>query len=250
MICNKIQDLLGLTCFPLNDDGSLAMISTPFTFEDGDGVPVYIEKVPGHVRFFDDGGVMMHFLGRGLSLDNGRKTKFIKTVAQHNGVSFNDDGELEVWAPESQASAAFAKYMAAVLGLVGWEREQQGISTDISLFIEEVAMCLKAWKPHDELIESPEYTGISGHAYRFDFKHGSDIVIAISPHPLSVSAALKKMVDVISAPANQGMSLTVVLDDRSQPDQAKSEGAVLGAVAGVLMMTKLEQLANAHSSVN
>lgn len=250
MICDKIQDILGLTCFPLNDEGSLAMISTPFTFEDGDGVPVYIEKVPGHVRFFDDGGVVMHFLGRGLTLDSGRKTRFLKTIAQHNGATFNEDGELEVWAPEAQANMAFAKYMATVLGLVSWEREQQGTSTDISFFIEEVAMCLKAWKPADELVEGPEFTGISGHAYRFDFQQGSDIVIAISPHPLSVSAALKKMVDVISAPFNQNISLTVVLDDRAQPDQAKSEGAVLGAVAGVLMMSKLEHLASVHSSIN
>lgn len=250
MICNSIQEILGLTCFPLNDAGSIAMIATPFTFEDGDGVPVYVEKISGQVRFFDDGGIVMHFLGRGVSLDSGKKTRFIKSFAQQHGTTFNDEGVLEIWAPMADASTAFARYMSTILGLVGWEREQTGTNQDISVFVDEVALCLRAWKPKKDLVESPEYVGISGHTYKFDFRHDGEVVIAIAPHPLSVSAALKKMVDVISAPSNDGLKLTVVLDDRTQPDEARSEGAVLGAVAGVLMMSRLEQLAHLGHEFN
>ena len=45
MICTNIFNLTGIRCHPLNDDGSIAMISTPFTFEDGDPIPVYIERI-------------------------------------------------------------------------------------------------------------------------------------------------------------------------------------------------------------
>lgn len=243
MICTNLSDLLGFACYPLNETGSIVMISTPFTFDDGDGMPVYVEKVSKHIRFFDDGGVMMHFLGRGLALENRKKTKFIQTIAQSNGVSFTEDGELEIWGHEDDAAATFAKYIATLMGLLSWQKDNQNINHSISFFVEEVAMCLRAWKPTKEIIEGPEYTGISGNTYRFDFKQDNEVIVAIAPHPLSVGAALKKMVDVISAPSNQGMKLTVVLDDRDQPFDAKSEGAVLGAVAGVIMMSRLEGLA-------
>lgn len=250
MICTKLSDLLGLACYPLNESGSVAIITTPFTFDDGDGVPVYVEKASKHIRFFDDGWVMMHFLGRGMLLENKRKTKFIQTIAQSNGVTFTEDGELEIWGHEDNAGATFAKYMATLFGLINWQKEHQHVNHEASLLIEEVALCLRSWRPTEDLVEGPEFTGISGNTYRFDFKQGGEVIVAITPHPLSVGAALKKMVDVISAPANQGIELTVILDDRSQPLEAKSEGAVLDAVAGVLMMSKLESLAKNSRALN
>lgn len=250
MICDQIQDILGMACYPLNDDGSIALIASPFTFEDGDGLPIYVEKVGGKVRFFDDGGVLLHFKSRGLSLDNGKRTRFIKNIAAENGAIVNDDGELEVWSTSDAAAHGFAKYMSALMGLVGWERSQRGINGDAALLVEEVAICLQAWKPGANITRAPEYLGISGHAYALDFSIDGEAIIAIKPHPNSVSAALKKMVDIISAPSNQGLTMSVVIDDRQQPSEARSEGAVLNAVADVLMMSKLEQLAKSTTSIN
>lgn len=251
MICNNLSELLGLTCYPLNDLGTLALITTPFTYGDGDYVHIYVEKITGNVRFFDDGAVIMHFLGRGMSLENKNKTRFIRNIAHSQGASLNDDGEIEVWAREADAEIAFAKFMATILGVVSWERENKDSNLNISLLIEEVAMYLKAWKPSESLVEGPKYKGVSGSTHKFDFKQNNEVIIAITPHPLSVSAALKKMVDVISSPSNQDLQLTVVLDDREQPKEAKNEGAILSAVSGVLMMSKLQALARHNpSSIN
>lgn len=250
MICDQIQELLGMTCYPLNDSGSIAMIATPFTFEDGDGLPVYVEKVGGQVRFFDDGGVILHFKGRGISLDNGRRTRFIRNIASENGAILNDDGEVEVWASSEAAASGFARYISTLIGLVDWEKAQKRINGDASLLIEEVAICLQAWKSNADIVRDKTYQGISGYTYTLDFSVEGEAVIAIKPHPNSVSSALKKMIDIISAPVNQGLKMNVVIDDRQQPTEARSEGAVLNAVADVLMMTKLEKLAGSPGLIS
>ena len=67
MICSSISELIGFECHPLTDDGSVAMIDTPCAFQDGDEIPVFVEKMAGKVRFLDGGGTMMHLLGRGCA---------------------------------------------------------------------------------------------------------------------------------------------------------------------------------------
>lgn len=243
MNCTNISDLLGISCQPLNEDGSIAMIETSFTFDDGEAVPVFLEKNGGQVRFFDDGGTIMHFLGRGVRLDDHKRTRFIKSMAATNGVTLSEIGELEIWAPEDQAPAAFAKYIGTLMGLAGWEKDQTGVSTDTSLLVAEVAQCLHAWKPNVGITKSPEYTGVSGQSYELDFDFNGEAVIAISPHHNAVSAAIKKLLDIKSAPANAGLKVLAVIDDRYDSKAAKREGLIMDALATVWPMTRLEQQA-------
>lgn len=219
------------------------MIDTSFTFEDGDGVPVYLERVGDQIRFFDDGETILHFYGRGIRIDSPKRARFIKNVAATNGVSLNDMGELEIWSLESQAPAAFAKYISTLIGLIDWEKDQIGLSTDTSLLVAEVAQCLHAWKPGAELTESPEYTGISGKAYKLDFDFNGEAVIAINPHHSAVSAAIKKLLDIKSAPTNSHLKVLAVIDDRYDSKAAKQEGLIMDALATVWPMTRLEQQA-------
>jgi hypothetical protein len=243
MICTQISNLIGIACHPLNEDGSIAMIDTAFAFDDGDGIPVYLEKIGGQVRFFDDGETILHFYGRGVKIDSAKKTRFIKNIAATNGVTLTDMGVLEIWAPESQAPSAFASYMSAMVGLTGWEKDQTGLSTDISLLITEVAQCLHAWKPNAQLTEDPEYIGISGESYKLDFDFNGEAVIAISPHHSAVGAAVKKLLDIKSAPKNSGLKVLVVIDDRYDSKAAKKEGLIMDALATVWPMTRLEKQA-------
>lgn len=66
MNCAAITEITGCECYPLNEDDTVALIETPFKFEDGDDIPAYVEFGQGFVRFFDDGEVYDHFDGRGL----------------------------------------------------------------------------------------------------------------------------------------------------------------------------------------
>lgn len=247
MVCDNIASLIGITCYPLTDDGSVAMLDTAFRFADGDAAPVFVEKAGGLVRFFDDGGVLLHFAGRGLRLENHRHDKFIRSAGEPHGVKLNEAGELEIWAAERDASSAFAKFISTLVALTGWEREQQGVGSDLSILIDEVEICLRAINPQASLIPKPEYIGVSGQVYNLDFNFDGRAVIAITPQRATVSSAIRKLIDIRSRPGNQDFDVMVVLDDRRDPEAAKSEGQVLNAVGNVWPMTRLEQKAQLQS---
>jgi hypothetical protein len=243
MVCSQISSLLGVACHPLNEDGSVAMLDTPFVFEDGDSVPVFLERAGPQIRFFDDGATVLHFYGRGISIENLKKVRFIKNAAEAHGVTLNEHGVLEIWANESEAPLAFSKYIAALVSLINWETEQIGVSTDTSLFVAEVAQCLHAWKPNAKIAESPEYVGVSGQTYKLDFDFNDEAVIAITPHHSAVSAAIKKLLDIRSRPENAGLKILAVIDDRYDSKAAKREGLIMDALANVWPMSRLERQA-------
>lgn len=244
MICSNLSQMIGFTCHPLSEDGHVAMIRTPFTFPDGDGIPVFVEKLGTQVRFFDDGGVLLHFRGKGVSLDDQRKTRFVRTLAEPNGVKLNETGELEIWARAENASVAFEKYMATMLALSNWELDQDGVATDMSLFLDEVAMCLRSWKSAASLRDGVEVVGVSGHVYKMDLQFDDSAVLAVGIHPASISSTAKKLLDIRGANENEGFKVLVVIDDRRDPVTARREGLVLDSVANVLMMTRLEERAH------
>lgn len=242
--------MIGFECHPLSDDGSVAMIDTPFAFADGDEVPVYVEKIAGQIRFFDDGNVILHFRGRGVTLDDHRQTRFLKNIAEPRGVSLTDMGELEIWARAADAPSAFAKYMSTILAVCSWESDQGGVATDASLFLDEVTLCLRAWKPQASFGEGKEYSGISGHKYKMDLEFDGRAVLAIGTHPATVAAAAKKLLDIGSATAGEKADILIVMDDRLDPDTAKSESLILDSVASTMMMSRLESNAKAAHRLN
>jgi hypothetical protein len=150
---------------------------------------------------------------------------------------------LEIWAAERDASNAFAKFVSTIVALTAWERDQQGVASDLSIFVDEVEMCLRAVDPVADLVPKPEYVGVSGQVYNLDFSFGGRAVIAITPHRATVSSAIRKLLDIRSWPGNMGFEAIVVLDDRHDAAAAKSEGQVLNAVGNVWPMSRLEQRA-------
>jgi hypothetical protein len=130
MINENVSQLLGFEYEPLDDAGNVGLIATPFSFEDGDGIPAYVEEDGGKIRFFDAGEVVLHFMGRGVPLDEKGDTDFIRELIAHSGASLNKSGEIEAWASASQAPEAFACYLSAVLTMVRWEHEQEALARE------------------------------------------------------------------------------------------------------------------------
>lgn len=241
MICQKLSTILGMQCHPLNEEGTIAQIDSTFKFVDGDILPIYIEYVAGQIRFFDAGEVMLHFSSRGISFNKTIKANFLKKAAEESGASVNNDWEIEAWAPLEKSSQAFEKYISTLFALVKWEGKQIGIHTDIDLLINEVALCFKAAYPKEIHAKSQEFTGISGHKYKFDFIHGSKAVLVVTTHHASVSSALKKLVDLNQVSRNNDFSPLIVIDDRLDKEAANNESKVLTAVADVMPFTTLEK---------
>ena len=249
MTCNDIASLLGLSCHPLSNDGSVALIDTPFTFQDGDALPVFVEKVGQNIRFFDDNEVIFHFLGRGLGdSGGGLRTRFIKNAIAPYGLSLNEANVIEVWANQDHSKEAFARYMSGLLAIVGWEHDNQGVGIESSYFVEEVALHLSAWKTGRKVNPSPTYTGMSKTEYRLDFEVDGEAVIAIRPHPYSVGNALRKMVDI--AGLDHDVKFRVIIDDRSDADAAKTQGVILSSMATIMPMNKLIDVSSTTETIN
>lgn len=130
MITSNVSELLGFACHHLENDGSVAVIDTPFLFEDGDSIPVYVEEIGGRLRFCDNGEVIWHFMGRGVPLDEPGSANFMQEIVAPRGARLNSDGELEVWADATEAQAGFARYISAIFAIVGWEYEQVAIARE------------------------------------------------------------------------------------------------------------------------
>ena len=245
MICSNLSETIGFTCHPLNEDGSIAAISTPFRFSDGEPLPVYVERDGKRVRFFDDGGVLLHLRGRGVRLNDHRNLKPIRAVTELAGVSLNRLGELEIWSAVADAPNGFARYLAALMAVTTWERDLEGTATDMSLLLDEVESCLRLWKPHASLGPGEEYPGVSGARYKLDFNLDGQGVVAISPHPNTVSSTAKKLLDIRASTSNQGLEILIVIDDRRSEDTAKREGLILDSLGNVMMMSRLQSNAGA-----
>lgn len=247
MICDNLSKSLGFDCSPVTEAGNIVLVSTPFRFDDGDTVPVFAEQIGEVTRFFDDGQTLMHFIGRGMRLDNAKNTRFLRNAAKEHGANFTDDGEIEMWASASDTSHAFGCFMKSLLQIVAWEREQRGSATDETEFVEQVAMALRAWKPQAPLTEGPVFEGVSGKNYALDFSFDGDGVIATSPHPNAASSALHKLVDIHGLLANESSKFLVVIDDRFDPDAATREAKVMQVVATVIPFTALESKVGAYA---
>lgn len=247
MICQQLTTLLGFDCSPLTESGSVVLISTPFRFDDGDAIPVFAEHVNGQIRFFDDGQTLMHFIGRGVRIENKTHATFLTNTALKNGAFFTDDGDIEAWAPINRAAEAFGKYMSSMIALTAWEREQHGINTDVSLFVEEVGLVLRAWKPRAAITLAPPFEGVSGRVHKLDFLVDGQAVVATGTHPNAVSAVLHKLVDVRGRLANSDTNFLVIIDDRHDLFAANREALIVQSVATVMPFTALA--AKVHSSL-
>lgn len=242
MDCENILASLGFSATSLDDDGNVAVIRAPFVYEDGDFVPIYVETTPTHVRFFDDGETLFHLMGLGIHFSDKRKLKFLKNAIEPSGACVNDEGVIELIAAPEDTKGAFAKYMEAMHAVIAWEKCQTS-DIDLSYFIDEVEMCLKAWKNGADVLVHPKYKGITGHEYTLNFSVDGHAYVVATCHPNSISAALKKLVDIRSAGENQSLVVTTIVDDRNATEAQKRDSIVLQTVGGVLDFSKLKSLA-------
>jgi hypothetical protein len=125
---NNIFEFLGFGYEPIVDDGSIGMINTPFRFEDGDSIPVYVEQEGTQIRFFDDGDMVIRLMGLGVRIDDESDTGFIDTLISPAGAALSKVGEIEVWVPIDEAPAGFARYISAMLAMVRWEMEPRMVT--------------------------------------------------------------------------------------------------------------------------
>ncbi len=241
MICDHIADSLGFTCSILNEAGTVAHVATPFKFADGDPVPVYLEVTDQHVRFFDDGGVFLHFKGRGLQLGGRNQARFIIKAAERHGAVYSEDWVLQTYGASASVQDAFRTYMNAMHDICAWEMENEGIAQDTAMLVEEAVMAFLAAKPDAEIVREPSFTGVSGKKRTLSLLVDGTAVAVTGTHHAAVSAALMSMVDIRQSAQNQGGKFLFLIEDRNNPERARQDATVLQAAAPVQLMSNLQQ---------
>lgn len=243
MICEELKSLIGFDIQYMDDQKKMMWIDTPFRFADGDGISFFAEQISNTVRYFDAGETLLHFMGRGIDLNKSRGASFISRIACAHGVNLSSSGDLEILSNAQDYNSAFASFVTALLEIVNWEREQENIDTDMDLLVQEVAMYFRSAYPKETQQPSPDFRGISGHKYQFDFIHGDKAVLAVNTHPNSVSAALKKIIDINQTSELGTLKPMIVLDDRKDKQAANNETKVLTVAADVISFTSLAEKA-------
>jgi len=242
-----MTEQFGFNCHSIDDN--LSIIETPFGFSNGSPLPIYTEEIHNKIRIFDGGETLLHFAKQGYDLAIARKSAFILNAIEPFGVTLTPDGEIEVFEYIHNAKTAFSKFIYAMFAVVNWELENEGKSPDSSILVTEVSMYFKSAYPNDEQHPSDEYTGISGHKYKFDFIHGDKAVLAITPHHASVAAAIKKIID-INLREEHKIKPFVIIDDRINKTSADNETKIISAVSSVMAFSKLEAKANVNLNPN
>ena len=236
-----ISEQFGFDCHII--DGSVSMIETPFSFLNGEPLPIYTQEFHNKIRIFDGGETILYFLKAGMDFNLSKKLAFIKNAIELYGVSLSTSGEIEIYVDNTNAKEAFSKFIYAMFAITSWELENEGKNIDGSILVSEVAMYFKAAYPTEAQTPSEEFIGISGHKYKFDFIHGDKAVLAITPHHSSVAAAIKKIVD-LSLKDDNKIKPFVVIDDRTNKIGAENEMKIISALSPVIAFSKLENRAN------
>lgn len=244
MICNYLHNLTGFVCHPIDEQGTLAQIQTPFHFADGDPLPVYVQSFQNNVvRFFDDGQVILHFMGRGMDLSSGQRIRFLKNIASKFGADINKDGVLEISSKENNPSDAFAKYIACLHSVASWESEHQNNNATSAAFVEEVIFTLQSIYPHQTIKPKKKYIGSSGKTHEVDFSIDDVGYFAIKPTQQSAAPALYKLVDISNRIDNESKKFTVIIDDRFDKSSAKNTRQVFRSIADdVIDFSKINRI--------
>lgn len=247
MSCTQIYELLGVMLTPLTDDGSIAWLSTPFNLPNGSKAPFYVERLGTHVRFFDDGCLYMYFGALGLESCTTKNFKFLKDAAKERGGAFTKEGIVEVISRIDDAPNGFLAYLSIIQALSAWEVQHRHINHTAELFVEEVALHLRAWKGVDAISVDKRIRGITGAEYQFPLAIDGKPVLAIQPTKQQASSALHRLVDITTDPQNSGIRPMVIIDDRVNAKKAQAEAKILSAVSTVLPMSRL--ISNAASAL-
>ena len=114
---------------------------------------------------------------------------------------------------------------------------------DNNALIQEVRMYLMALNPSQSIQTDVQLRGISGKFRQFPIKLNSTLYDAVGTHPASSAAMVKKLYDVTSSPGNSAVQITVVVDDRKDVEQAKSDIQIYSGLAHVNKISALQRQA-------
>lgn len=241
MNCHWLTNNLGYECRPvpaLRTADVALEVDTPFRFSDGEPIGFYLVESGPTLRVSDNADTLSHLSALGLAHDSRRNKSIRDRIAKH-GLVLSDYGEIYALGDKASAETLIASYISALLSISEYESEALRSTVATDLFILEVEASLKVWKPGESLIKRPKITGLSRNEYSFDFRLGPRLIDAITPRANSTGAMLRKASDVLNGPKADNLSILAVIDDRTNPESAEIEKAIISGLTSAVLFSRL-----------
>lgn len=109
-------------CHPLDNEQTVALVSTKEHFADGDPFSIYVRPLQDGFEFFDDGQTFLHFRGRGLRFTRDQVDAFA-LLAHTNGVTLTEGAQFQV--QDASPTIAFEKLRGCLMSVREWELQLQ-----------------------------------------------------------------------------------------------------------------------------
>lgn len=246
MSCDGLIERLGFECREIGAE--TISVSTPFVFADGEPINFYLINRQGQVLISDNADTLMHLAGVGIDVSDRRRWTGIRQIADSFGLDLTDHGEITGAGTRKSEQGLITCYIGAMLAVADYEREILGLSEELSKYISEVEMYLRASKPNEQMILLPSVQGHSGRMHTFHFDFDNKLIDAARPHGARTGSILRKAADV----KNRGYpkSIMVVMDDREDEERAKVETDILSTMVSVLPFTRLESQVSSNLNPN
>lgn len=233
--CEELMKRMGFECRELG--GDTLGVSTPFTFADGEPIGFYLDETNLTVRVSDNSDTLAHFAAIGYDISDRKKWTSIKNTVEAFGLEMLHSGEIIGSGQKQSEDDLVTRYISAMLAVANYESEYLGLSEELEQYIQEVEMYLRAWKPEAKLEHSPIIVGHSGRVHSFHFEFDGQLFDAARPHGIRTGSILRKAADIINA--GEKRKISVVMDDRENPERAKVESDILSTMVSVTPFTRL-----------
>jgi hypothetical protein len=245
MDCNWAKTLTAYDCAPLRTTGGHACleIGTPFSLPDGAAINVYlVETASTLLKISDNGDSLFQFSGMGLDVWSPRRAAAIRELVGKHGMALSDDGNIYMLTAPDRAAAGFAKTITGLLAVAQWGAEQLQVEAPEQDLIAEIEPYVIARDPGAVFKRNPRIRGASQTLHKFDFRHGTDLIDVIAPHPVATGAALRKAGDIQNGPYAEQLRPLFIVDDRKDPVHAASEIGILGSMTRAVPASRVMNL--------
>lgn len=220
---------------PTRDGSIVYEIDTPFLLADEYKLNIFVEQFGNNIHIFDEGSTVFDLRGFGIQLDDGRM-KSLSNLLRNYDLSL-DGTSIESLAPLDQGHVLFSRYIAAMMSIDTWLRNNLRVKPSKTNLINQTKTYFKSWTRSEKVIDEPKIQGKYEKAISFDFLINDLYVDSIFPDYNATASFMHK---VALAKISHKIKTMVIVDDTLEPRKAQKEKEIASAVSHAMDLSTLK----------
>lgn len=233
--CREVTALSGEPCLE---------ISTPFVVVGGAPVVLYIIDQGTHQLISDNGDTLTHLGAAGVEFGHYSRMRTVRSLLRKYDLNLSERGDIRCLARADTIAFSFAQCISGFVALGRWASEQLDEPVDDQDLAAEAEPYVIARDPSATFERKKTVMGASHTMYKFDMRHGSDLIDVIPPVAQATGGAMRKAGDVQNGVYSDMFTPLVIVDDREDADRAMQEIEILASITRSMSFTALVQSAS------